>query len=304
MFFLLQRNSGSSFKSVSVQVGRTLSRRFFKHQDAPATSNILSDDSCPNNCPNSCPNNCPNSCPNNCPNSCPNNCIPVHAARDWPMENIVHPGVNRIQLVNNYDYSDNGVSVSRYLNSNTKATTSTKSLDQCDVNTHTKLVRQKSRRHYTFVCGERKAISRTLYKWGSLPNMSDTKDVTHKNLRKSKTLSTSKLYKSKRKDKICYRIIQASPSCTVMYSYNIANTWFSSKIINWPFKILHWMFWKVKARTQKWQTFALLYSIPYIRMKNIEILGVIIFKILFFGNQRGEKKSISLPEIDLFSPRW
>ena len=28
-------------------------------------------------------------------------------------------------------------------------------------------------------------------------------------------------------------------------------------------------------------------------MKNIEILGVVIFKRLFFGNQRGEKKSIS-----------
>ena len=29
-----------------------------------------------------------------------------------------------------------------------------------------------------------------------------------------------------------------------------------------------------------------------IRMKNIEILGVVIFKRLFFGNQRGKKKSI------------
>ena len=30
-----------------------------------------------------------------------------------------------------------------------------------------------------------------------------------------------------------------------------------------------------------------------IRMKNIEIFGVVIFKRLFFGNQREEKKSIS-----------
>ena len=30
-----------------------------------------------------------------------------------------------------------------------------------------------------------------------------------------------------------------------------------------------------------------------VRMKNIKILGVVIFKRLFFGNKRGEKKSIS-----------
>ena len=32
---------------------------------------------------------------------------------------------------------------------------------------------------------------------------------------------------------------------------------------------------------------------PISSIKNIEIFGVVIFKILFFFNQRGEKKSIS-----------
>ena len=43
---------------------------------------------------------------------------------------------------------------------------------------------------------------------------------------------------------------------------------------------------------QKMNTYQ--YIITHTRMKNIEILGVVFFKRLFFGNQRGEKKSISV----------